>query len=104
MDRNNIKFLLGSLEKALISAYEKFEDAAVLTTKKRDALKNSDFAVPRLRALPIHDCVHTRAAMSRMGQVKGMTPAERKTAVNKIVSAGKKCGMDMNDFMKKHTV
>ena len=39
--------------------------AAVLTTKRRDALKPGDFAIPEDRAYPIYDQAHARNALAR---------------------------------------
>jgi hypothetical protein len=49
---------------------------ARLTTKKRNALKTSEFAEPGKRAYPIHDESHARAALSRVSQYG--SPAEKK--------------------------
>ena len=46
---------------------EEAVDNAVLTTKKRDDLSDSDFALPG-RRYPIHDRAHARAALSRVSQ------------------------------------
>ena len=39
--------------------------AAVLTTKRREALKPSDFAIPEDRSYPIYDQAHARNALAR---------------------------------------
>lgn len=49
---------------------------AELTTKKRDALPNSAFALPRERRYPIPDLAHARNALARVAQ--NGTPAEQK--------------------------
>lgn len=71
--------------------------AAELTTDSRNALDDSQFAVPGKRKLPIHDAKHVRAALSRFGQTKGLTDAERATAKTKIKAAAKKHGIEVSD-------
>src|SRR4029077_15621396 len=39
--------------------------AAVLTTKARNALSKSDFAIPETRSYPIQDASHARNALAR---------------------------------------
>jgi hypothetical protein len=41
---------------------------SVLTAVQRNALKSSDFALPKQRAYPIHDLAHARDALSRVAQ------------------------------------
>lgn len=48
---------------------------SVLTAKTRNALKSSDFALPKERAYPIHDEAHARDALSRVAQYG--TPEEK---------------------------
>lgn len=50
---------------------------AKLTTKKRNALSSSTFALPEKRAYPIPDRSHAIAAKSRAAQFA--SPAEKKT-------------------------
>lgn len=66
------------------------EAAAVITTKKRNSLPASDFAVPGKRKLPVHDCNHARNAAARLPLTKGLTPEERRIAKQRIASAMKK--------------
>lgn len=49
---------------------------AVLTAKQRNALKDSDFAIPERRAYPIHDELHARNALQRVSQHG--TPEEKR--------------------------
>lgn len=65
--------------------------AKVLTTKKRDNLKDSDFAVPGKRKLPIHDCNHARNAAARLSITKGLTSDEMRIARQRIQQALSKC-------------
>jgi len=41
---------------------------AKLTSKKRESLKTSSFALPEKRAYPIHDASHARNALARVAQ------------------------------------
>lgn len=41
---------------------------AKLTSKKRNSLSSSSFAVPGKRAYPIHDISHARNALARVSQ------------------------------------
>jgi DNA gyrase/topoisomerase IV subunit A len=77
------------------------DKAAELTTKKRNKLKEATFAFPKQRKFPINDASHVRSAMSRFGQVKDVTDAEKKTAYNKILRAAKKFGIDATGFKAK---
>lgn len=49
---------------------------AALTSKKRNALKKTQFALPAQRAYPINDIAHARAALSRVAA--NGTPAQQK--------------------------
>lgn len=82
---------MANLDKTLEELVEALDKAALLTTKKRNSLKDSDFAVPGKRKLPIHDCNHARNAAARLPLTKGLTPEERKTAKSKIQRALAKC-------------
>jgi hypothetical protein len=44
--------------------------AAVLTTKRREALRTSTFAIPEERKFPIHDASHARNALARAAGTK----------------------------------
>lgn len=48
---------------------------SVLNAAARNALKTSDFALPKERAYPIHDAAHARDALSRVAQYG--TPEEK---------------------------
>lgn len=71
-----------------------------LTKETRDALPDSDFAVPGKRALPIHDVSHTRMAHDMVERTKDLTPAERKEARSKIMDRAKTLGIDTKDWEK----
>jgi len=49
---------------------------AALTTKKRNALRTSSFAIPSTRSYPINDISHGRNALARVSQHG--TPAEKR--------------------------
>ena len=55
-----------------------------ITSKQRDNLDTSDFAIPAQRAYPIHDLAHARNALARVAQNgTGAEQAQVKTAVYK---------------------
>jgi hypothetical protein len=80
-----------SLDEMVDSLELLIEDAAVLTTKKRSSLKDSDFAVPGKRKLPIHDCSHARNAAARLPMTMGLSPEEMKMAKQRIKKALSMC-------------
>jgi hypothetical protein len=55
---------------------------AKLTSKQRDKMKDSSFAIPEKRAYPINDMTHAKNALARVAQHG--TP-EEKTRVRKAV-------------------
>lgn len=71
---------------------------AKLTAEQREALKNSDFAVPGKRALPVHDAAHTRLAWQMLNRTEGLSAAERDAARKRILAAAKKFGIDTGDW------
>lgn len=74
---------------------------ATLTTKKRNALSDSDFAYIDSdggRHLPIHDEGHVRAAMSRFNQTEFESDAKKAAARKKILAAAKTFGIDVTNF------
>lgn len=59
----------------------------VLSTAERKSLPASAFALPEMRALPIPDLAHARAALSRVSQMLGehkITRAQYNDALNRI--------------------
>jgi hypothetical protein len=64
---------------------------AKLTSKGRERMKSSEFAIPKKRAYPINDKAHARNALARVAQ--NGTPAEqakvRKAVKKKYPSIGK---------------
>lgn len=73
-------------------------DAAKLKTKQRDALPDSDFAVPGKRALPMHDVTHTKMAWNMLSKTHGLTPEESATAKNRILKRAHEFGIDTKDW------
>lgn len=67
---------------------------AKLTKETRDALPDSDFAVPRKRALPIHDADHTRMAWNEVGKAKDLSAVERKEARGRIMARAETLGVN----------
>ena len=54
----------------------------VLTTKQREALPDSAFAIPEERKYPIHDKNHARAALARVAEFG--TPEEKQRVAKAI--------------------
>jgi hypothetical protein len=72
-----------------------------LTKETRDALPDSDFAVPAKRQLPINDAVHVRMAWSQVSRTQGLTDAERKEARARIMHKAESLGLDVTEW---HTI
>lgn len=67
-----------------------------LNAKKRNALPDSAFALPKKRGYPIHDAAHVRAAASRLEQAKKagtVTPGEYAEAKRAIAKAARRFGI-----------
>jgi hypothetical protein len=60
-----------------------------LSKKERDALPDSDFAVPGKRKLPINDKRHVKLAGAMLDRTEGLTPEEKKIARERIVRKAK---------------
>jgi len=69
-----------------------------LTKEKRDALPDEHFAVPDKRKLPMNDETHTRLAWDMVDRTKDLTPAERKTAKERILRRAKELGIDVSSW------
>jgi hypothetical protein len=63
----------------------------------RSDLPDSAFAFPKERAEPLTDAVHVRSALSRFGQVSGVTDHERDVAFANIKSAAQYYGVTMRE-------
>ena len=76
---------------------------AELTTRKRDSLRTSQFAYVDTKGgehLPINDESHIRNAMARWNQTEFESAAEKERARNKIISAAKRHGIEVDDDSK----
>lgn len=71
-----------------------------LTKKERDALLDSDFAVPETRDLPIQDKLHVGMAWKMVDQTKGLSDEQRSKARERILNKAKSLGMDTSDWEK----
>ena len=65
-----------------------------LTKEQRQALPDSDFAVPGKRKLPIHDSAHCKLAWDMVTRTQGLTPSEQSDARAHILSKAKQFGID----------
>lgn len=73
---------------------------AKLTKETRDALPESDFAVPGKRDLPIHDVTHVKMAWEMVSKTKDLSPAERSEARTRILERAKSHGIDTKEWEK----
>jgi hypothetical protein len=64
----------------------------------REALPESDFAVPRTRQLPIHDEHHTRLAWTQLDRTQGLTGDEKRIAKERIKRRAQTLGIDTADW------
>jgi hypothetical protein len=65
-----------------------------LSQQERDALPDSDFALPGKRELPIHDEAHVRLAWGMVDRTADLTDDERKEARERITHRAKELGID----------
>lgn len=65
-----------------------------LTKEERDALKDSDFAVPGKRVLPIHDETHVKMAWSMLPKTQDLTDDERSEARRRIIRRAHDLGIN----------
>lgn len=63
----------------------------------REQLDDEKFAFPKERKELIHDAAHVRNAIARFNQVQGVSDAERDAAWQRIRSAAKKYGVDLQE-------
>ena len=71
-----------------------------LTTRRRNDLPDSAFALPHRRELPIEDAAHVRAASARLSMMRHeghVTQAEYEEARHRIIVAGHKFGVHVNE-------
>lgn len=69
-----------------------------LTKEQRDALPDSDFAVPGKRALPMHDQTHTKLGWDMVDRTKGLSDEERRTARERLKRRAKELGINTSDW------
>lgn len=69
-----------------------------LTKKERDALPDSDFAVPGKRELPMHDADHVKMGWDMVERTKGLTDAERKEARERLKRRAHELGIDTSGW------
>jgi hypothetical protein len=69
-----------------------------LTKERRDALPDSDFAVPETRDLPMHDLNHVKMAWKMVDETKGLSSEQRSKAKKRIVKRAHKLGVDTSDW------
>lgn len=82
----------------------KMVKAAVLTTKKKSKLDDSDFAYidsKGVRKLPIQDKAHVRNALARFEQTDFENEAAKTKAKKKIESKAKELGIDTKESKKE---
>ncbi|MBC7573147.1 MAG: hypothetical protein H7244_02305 [Herminiimonas sp.] len=68
-----------------------------LSSEKRDAIPEREFAFTKQKKEPLEDASHVRNALARFDQVEGVTDAERDAAWKKIQAAAKKFGVEINE-------
>jgi hypothetical protein len=72
-----------------------------MSAKERKRLKNSDFAFPEDRKMPLNDASHVRNAAARFGQVKGASKKARDRAWKRIQKAAKRMNVKLSGRGKK---
>lgn len=68
-----------------------------LSENKRDKLPKEDFAFPNERKEPLNDAAHVRNAVARFDQVGGVTDKERDEAWERIKSAARDAGVELQE-------
>ncbi len=72
--------------------------ADALSTEGREDLKDSDFAVPGKRKLPIENEKHTRLAWDLLDDTDGLSAEEKAEARRRIKAAAKRFDIDTSDW------
>lgn len=70
--------------------------STTMSAKKRKKLKDSEFAFPDERKMPLNDKSHVRNAAARFSQVKGVSKRERENAWKRLKRAAKKMGVKLS--------
>lgn len=73
-----------------------------LSKEEREALPDSDFAVPGKRKLPIHDEKHARLAWDMVDRTNNLSDAERSAARQHILHRAKILGVDTSGWGNIH--
>lgn len=73
--------------------YNSAINESAMKAKQRNALDDSEFGLPRLRAYPLNDAKHVKAAIRMFNHCKD--PEDQKTLANNIFKAMRKHGVDM---------
>ena len=68
-----------------------------LPEKKKNELSNEKFAFPKERKEPLTDASHVRNAVARFDQVKGVSDEERDEAWQRIKSAAREHGVELQE-------
>jgi len=68
-----------------------------LSTADKDKLADHEFAFPAERKEPLTDARHVRNAISRFGQVEGVSDAERDQAWQRILAAARRFDVDVSE-------
>lgn len=71
-----------------------------LTTKTRDEMPETEFAVPGKRKLPMHDEKHVRMAWDMVDRTQGLTDEERAEARRRLLRKAKELEIDTADWHK----
>ena len=77
-------------------------DAARVSTRERNRLPDSAFAVPGKRKLLITDETHTRLAWDMVSRTQGLAPSEKAEARRRILRRAHQLGIDTEDWNTVH--
>lgn len=72
-----------------------------MSAKKRNKLKDSEFAFPEERKMPLNDESHVRNAAARFNQVQDVSKRERDRAWKRLKSAAKKMNVKLSPRKNK---
>ena len=76
----------------LVQSFDQ-NDNGKLDPRERRALPDSAFALPELRELPLVDAEHVIEAVSRIAELRWISPADRARAVANISAAAAHFGI-----------
>ena len=65
-----------------------------LDADQRNAIDSRQFAFAKQRKEPLENAAHVRNAIARFDQVEGVTDTERAEALQRILDAAKKFGVE----------